>query len=234
MKKIILTLLLLMCMSFQSQAVLKERDLNRTLHVLRLELHDKWIKQEESRKRIRERNQAQHTNLVNIMKRCQSTSLILYSQGREFTFDVAYACQQATTLYNELKSKTMPFDEIKANLVSEISRYDSLVVSLQRLPPAIDTARTDELHSLEQAIRHVRSGTVSNNQMPNLEALPADAVAMEAVDGEEAEEIERPFMLDSLGIVDRDSCIVYAEGIRDIVKDMLEKLEQDNEHYIEV
>ena len=122
MKKIILTLLLLMCVSFQGQAVLKERDLNRTLHVLRLELHDKWIKQEESSKRIRERNQAQHTNLVNIMKRCQSTSLILYSQGREFTFDVAYACQQATTLYNELKSKTMPFDEIKANLVSEISR----------------------------------------------------------------------------------------------------------------
>ena len=234
MKKIILTLLLLMCVSFQGQAVLKERDLNRTLHVLRLELHDKWIKQEESSRRIRERNQAQHTNLVNIMKRCQSTSLILYSQGREFTFDVAYACQQATTLYNELKSKTMPFDEIKANLVSEISRYDSLVVSLQRLPPAIDTARTDELHSLEQAIRHVRSGSVDNNNMPTLEAMPADAVAMEAVDGEEAEQVQRPFMLDSLGIADRDSCIVYAEGIRDIVKDMLEKLEQDNEHYTEV
>ena len=83
MKKIILTLLLLLCVSFQGQAVLKERDLNRTLHVLRLELHDKWIKQEESSRRIRERNQAQHTNLVNIMKRCQSTSLILYSQGRE-------------------------------------------------------------------------------------------------------------------------------------------------------
>ena len=234
MKKNILTLLLLLCVSFQSQAVLKERDLNRTLHVLRLELHDKWVKQEESRKRIRERNQAQHTNLVNIMKRCQSTSLILYSQGREFTFDVAYACQQATTLYNELKSKTLPFDEIKANLVSEISRYDSLVVSLQRLPPAIDTARTNDLHSLEQAIRHVRSGSVDNNNMPSLEAMPADAVAMEAIDGEEAEQYQRPFMLDSLGIIDRDSCIVYAEGIRDIVKDLLEKLEMDNEHYTEV
>ena len=64
--------------------------------------------------------------------------------------------------------------------------------------------------------------------------MPADAVAMEAVDGEEAEQVQRPFMLDSLGIADRDSCIVYAEGIRDIVKDMLEKLEQDNEHYTEV
>ncbi len=234
MKKIFITLLFFLTMVGQSQAVLKERDLNRTLHVLRLELHDKWVKQEESRKRIHERNQAQHTNLVNIMKRCQSTSLILYSQGREFTFDVAYACQQATTLYNELKSKTLPFDEIKANMVSEISRYDSLVVSLQRLPPAIDTARTDGLQSLEQAIRHVRSGTVSNNQMPDLAEMPADAVALEAVDGEEAELSNRPFMLDSLGIIDRDSCIVYAEGIRDIVKDMLEKLEMDNEHYTEV
>ncbi len=234
MKKIILTMFLLMAVSFQSHAVLKERDLNRTLHVLRLELHDQWVKQEENRKRISERNQAQHTNLVNIMKRCQSTSLILYSQGREFTFDVAYACQQATTLYGELKSKTMPFDEIKGNLVSEIGRYDSLVVSLQRLPPAIDTARTDELQSLELAIRNVRSGSVDNNAMPTIEAMPADAITLEAVEGYETEESNRPFMLDSLGIIDRDSCIVYAEGIRDIVKDMLEKLELDNEHYTEV
>ncbi len=236
MTKRILTLVLVsLTIVFQSQAVLKERDLNRTLHVLRLELYDKWQKQEVSRKRMHERNQAQHTNLVNIMKRCQSTSLILYSQGREFTFDVAYACQQATTLYNELQSKTMPFDEIKTHMVNEISRYDSLVVSLQRLPPAIDTARTAELQDLEQAIRHVRSGVVNDTHMPvDIEAMPADAMPLDAVDGEEAEQYRRPFMLDSIGRMDRDSCIVYAEGIRDIVKDMLNKLEMDNEHYTEV
>ena len=234
MKKLSVLLLLLLTIVMQSQAVLKERDLNRTLHVLRLELHDKWQKQEESRRRMLERSEAQHTNLVNIMKRCQSTSLILYSQGREFTFDVAYACQQATTLYNELKSKTMPFDEIKTSMVNEISRYDSLIVSLQRLPPAIDTARTASLQGLEHAIRNVQSGNVDNAKMEAPDALPTEMVAMEAVDGEEAEQNSRPFMLDSLGIVDRDSCIVYAESIRDIVKGQLEKLELDNEHYTEV
>ncbi len=234
MSKRLFILFLLLSVAFQSQAVLKERDLNRTLHVLRLELYDKWQKQEISRKRMRERNQTQHTNLVNIMKRCQSTSLILYSQGREFTFDVAYACQQATTLYNELQSKTMPFDEIKTHMVNEISRYDSLVVSLQRLPPAIDTARTEGLQELEHAIRHVHSGAVDQNQMQPIEALPADAPPMEAIDGEEAEQYRRPFMLDSIGIMDRDSCIVYATGIRDIVQEQLDFLEMDNEHYTEV
>jgi small-conductance mechanosensitive channel len=233
-KRILSLLLLLLTLTFQSQAVLKERDLNRTLHVLRLELYEKWQRQEESRKRMHERNQAQHTNLVNIMKRCQSTSLILYSQGRDFTFDVAYACQQATTLYNELQSKTMPFDEIKANMTNEISRYDSLIVSLQRLPPAIDTAQTSELKDLEHAIRNVRSGAVNENRMPEMAEGTGDAPPMEAVDGQEAEDMSRPFMLDSIGIVDRDSCIVYAEGIRDIVKEQLEKLQMDNEHYIEV
>ncbi len=234
MSKRLPLLLILLAFALQTQAVLKERDLNRTLHVLRLELHDKWQKQEISRKRMHERNQSQHTNLVNIMKRCQSTSLILYSQGRDFTFDVAYACQQATTLYNELQSKTMPFDEIKTSMTNEISRYDSLIVSLQRLPPAIDTARTAGLQELEHAIRHVSSGTVDTDQMSPVEAIPADTPPIEAIDGEDAEQIRRPFMLDSIGIMDRDSCIVYAQGIRDIVKEQLQKLEMDNEHYTEV
>jgi len=235
MKQRLFFLILFLIVFLPSQAVLKEQNLNKTLHVLRLELYDKYQKQEEIMKQMHDRNEAQHTNLVNIMKRCETTSLILYSQGQDFTFDVAYACQQATTLYHELRSRTLPFDEIKNNIMVELARYDSLVVSLQRLPPAIDTARTEELRDLELAIRHVHAGEVDNLEVPAMEGVPMDGVDMEGVESEE--EVlhhHQPFLLDSIGRQDRDSCIAYAVRLRDNVKSILEHVESDSEHYTEV
>lgn len=220
-----------------AQAVLKEQNLHTTLHVLRLELYDKYLKQEESMKMMHERNEAQHTNLVNIMKRCETTSLILYSQGQDFTFDVAYACQQATMLYHELRARTLPYDEIKSNISVELARYDSLVVSLQRLPPAIDTARTASLQNLEMAIRHVHSGDVDNLEAPAMEGVPVDGVEMQGIEAEEEEALHHhhhPFLLDSLSRQDRDSCIAYAVRLRDNMRTILEHVESDSEHYTEV
>ena len=137
MKKILFTLMLLMAVTQQSHAVLKEKDLSQTLHVLRLELYNKWMKQKEMMKRLEARQEAQHKKLVEIIKRSETTSLILYSQGQDFTFDMAFACQEATTLYDEVKSNTMPFDQIKQYIETEIANYDSLIVSLKQLPPAI-------------------------------------------------------------------------------------------------
>ena len=91
MKKVLFTLLLLLAVAQQSHAVLKERDLGQTLHVLRLELYNKWMKQKERMKQMESRREAQHAQLINIMQRSETTSLILYSQGQEYTFDMAYA-----------------------------------------------------------------------------------------------------------------------------------------------
>ena len=60
MKKILFILLLLTIVAQQSQAVLKERDLGQTLHVLRLELYNKWMKQKERMKQMETRREAQH------------------------------------------------------------------------------------------------------------------------------------------------------------------------------
>ena len=126
-----------MAMSQQGHAVLKEKDLGHTLHVLRLELYNKWTRQKERMKQMEERQKTQHARLVDITKRCETTSLILYSQGQDFTFDVAYACQEATTLYHEFQKSTIPFDQIKQNIEYEIANYDSLIYSLKLLPPVI-------------------------------------------------------------------------------------------------
>ena len=138
MKKILIILLLLMTLvPQQGHAVLKEKDLGHTLHVLRLELYNKWTKQKERMKQMEERRKAQHARLIEVTKRCETTSLILYSQGQDFTFDMAYACQEATSLYQEFKRSTIPFDLIKQNIEFEITNYDSLIHSLKQIPPVI-------------------------------------------------------------------------------------------------
>jgi len=135
MKKALLTLLIAFVSLLQCQAVLKEKDLNKTLHVLRLELYNKYKLQRENMKMMEERNKAQHANLVNIIERSQATSLMLYSQNQDFTLDVAYACQEATNLYHEMHENTMPYDQIKLMINTEIQRYDSLMYVLKRMPP---------------------------------------------------------------------------------------------------
>ncbi|MBR1521532.1 MAG: mechanosensitive ion channel [Bacteroidaceae bacterium] len=208
MKKVLFTLLLLMAVSQQSQAVLKERNLSQTLHVLRLELYNKWMKQKEKMKQMDARREAQHEKLVDIMKRSETTSLILYSQGQDFTFDMTYACQEATTLYHELKNNTMPFDQIKRYIENEIASYDSLIYSLEQIPPAVGKAKADrEEKRSQRKARFVEEGKEKN---------------------------KKPFSLDTQGIQDRKMCIVYATTLRNNMKTILNRLEEDNQHYVDL
>lgn len=201
-KKILLTLILLMGVSLSGHAVLKERDLSKTLHVLRLELYNKWMKQKERMKQMEERSKAQHEQLVSIIKRSETTSLILYSQGQEFTFDMAYACQEATTLYQEIKRTTIPFDQIKSYIEIEIDNYDSLIYSLRQIPPV-----------LEDSI----SGNAAFSLTDSTYTTPDNA--------------QKPFRLDAQGIKDRAMCISYAEALRDNMKIILLRVEKDNKYY---
>lgn len=213
----------------QSQAVLKEPDLNRTLHVLRLELANKRAKQQENMKMMKDRNEQQHANLVKMMKRCDVTSLILYSQSDDFTFDIAYACQEATTLFHELHARTMPYDEIKSTMETEIGRYDSLIFALKQIPPSTDTARTAEVVELESLLKHVEVA----EEDPSVQNKIIDALNI-TDQAPEKPEVKQPFLLDNDGIADRNQCIIYADSLRENIMIMLEQLEDDNQHYQEV
>ena len=206
MKKILIILLLLMTLvPQQGHAVLKEKDLGHTLHVLRLELYNKWTRQKERMKLMEERQKAQHARLIDITKRCETTSLILYSQGQDFTFDMAYACQEATSLYQEFQKSTIPFDQIKQNIEFEITNYDSLLYSLKQIPPVILDA-DEEVDSTQKAT--------------NGEKGKADE--------------QSTFQLDAQGIKDRAMCIEYAETLRDNMIVILKRLEKDNKHYTDL
>lgn len=207
MKKILITLILLLSVALQSQAVLKEKDLGHTLHVLRLELYNKWTRQKARMKQMEERSKAQHERLVAISKRCETTSLILYSQGQDFTFDMAYACQEATSLYREFQKSTIPFDQIKQNIEFEIANYDSLIYSLKQIPPAmLDADNADD------------------------EQNKADSTSRATSETEESS----TFMLDAQGIKDRAMCIEYAETLRENMRVILRRLEKENKHYTDL
>lgn len=124
-----------MCLALPTGAVLKEKDLGRTLGVLRAELENNYKTQKQFMVRYERTSSEQHTELVQYMKQSEQVGLMLYSQKADFTFDVAYACQQATDLYQKLHKTNIPYVQIKENLRNEVARYDALIRSLQSLPP---------------------------------------------------------------------------------------------------
>ena len=70
-------------------AVLKERDLPRTLSVLKAELQDHYERQQSFMSMYEQRGARQHQMLVNYMQQCEQISLMLYSQSSEYSFDMA-------------------------------------------------------------------------------------------------------------------------------------------------
>ena len=144
MKKFLALLLIGLMAVSQTNAVLKERDLARTLGVLRAELSNDYRRQQMFMQMYEQQGAQQHQQLVGYMNQCEQIGLMLYSQSSENTFDMAYACQQAVDLYRQLNDKngkTLPYDKIIARMKSEIERYDALIASLRSIPPV---AKTDE------------------------------------------------------------------------------------------
>ena len=129
-------LFLLMVLIFSSgKAVLKEKNLNQTISVLRAELENSLKEQEQTMTRYYQRVKTQHQNMVAIMQRSYQISLMLYSQKEDYTFDLSYACHEATEQYRDFKFNRMPFDKITERLENEITRYNSLIETLENLPP---------------------------------------------------------------------------------------------------
>ena len=119
-------------------AVFNEKDLSQTLSVLRFELSHQHSRMENSRARIRQRNEMQHRMMVDMIKKCNELSLILYSQNQDYTFDLTYALNAVTQNYESFSRRRMPYDEIVNNMNLEIERYQRLVEALRRIPPVLD------------------------------------------------------------------------------------------------
>ena len=137
MKKVLIIGVLLMLMVSEAGAVLKEKDLQQTLAILKTELQ-RYNTELKERTLVRnQRNKRIIQELVSTMKRADQNALMLYSQQQENVFDLTYACHEATQLYNEFHSRQLPFKTFLSNSEREIARYDSLISSLQYMPEKV-------------------------------------------------------------------------------------------------
>lgn len=200
--------MMLIALVIPAWAVFNESDIAKTLSILRSELHQEYVKLESRQNWIKQRNEIQHRELVDMTKRCNELALMLYSQSQDYTFDMTYALDEVTREYENYHNQRRPFDEIVANLSMEIERCEHLAESLRRLPPILDTVIPGIPDSLS---------SVMNTLLLSGNILHYDE--------------DSPFFLDEQGQIDRDSCLYYTLILLDMYKEAREKVTEDGEHY---
>ena len=126
-RRIITAILVLLCLP--ALAVFNEKDLGNTLSVLRYELKQEYDRLNAVGTDIQALDEAQHQQMVDMIKKYNELSLMLYSQNEDYTFDMTYALKEVSREYELFNSGRMPYDQIVGNLDTEIDRYARLLES---------------------------------------------------------------------------------------------------------
>ena len=170
-KQMIVTLLLLATV-LPAGAVLKERNMQQTLGVLCEELSATHKEQKERAKRFERRNKEFQRRIGRELELCNNIELMLYSQKEQNVFDLAYACGQATDLYNRL-SRTRSFKQFEQQQDERIAQYENLVNALNHIPdnllktPEMRVTRDSCIYLakiIAQDIRHARETMKDNHE----------------------------------------------------------------------
>ena len=224
---VLLTVLMLFIPAGRSGAVFNEKDLARTLQVLRYELGKAYAEMERSRAGFEVQQQKQHKDLIKLVKSCDELSLMLYSQKQDYTFDLTYALQQVTDQYRDFSETRMPFDNIISYFDVEIDRYERLLKTLRILPPELmevpDSLGPSLLGALAMTL-HI----APISDVPYVDETGA-IQALASFDPEEISAID--FQLDSISQIDRDTCIFYASEMLSMFTAARENLVEDSNYY---
>ena len=184
MKKIAFLLIMLLGMTTEAGAVLKEKNLGETLAILLTELQD-YNDELTKRSQVRTaRNRDIISQLMATMKRADQNALMLYSQQQDNVFDLTYACHEATEQYQEFHHQQLPFRTFLARSTDEIARYDSLITSLEMMPErTLDKTgvrhrdsclvlarniRTELIVGKEQLEQYIKYYAMTENRLSNL------------------------------------------------------------------
>ena len=212
-RRFIIVLLALLCLP--AFAVFNGKDLGNTLSVLRYELRQEYDRMNSAGNEMKALDEAQHQQMVDMIKKCDELSLMLYSQNGNYTFDMAYALKEVSREYELVNSGKLPYDRILAEIDDEIDRYSRLLESLRRLPapgdtppPLPDSLRADSLHS-----------------------RPVPPPIPEVIDSLDTVSRKQAFLLDDDSRDDRDACIYYTEALLGIYNAGKEMILTDSQHY---
>lgn len=238
MKKFLSLAALLLLFAIPAGSVLKEKDLARTLGVLKAELQTTYEQQQAFMQSYEQQGMQQHKQLIWYMHQCEQIGLMLYSQSTDNTFDMAYACQQAANLKRDLdsrNSKMRQYDKFIARLKQEIERTDYLIRSLKRMPPVIDA---DSILSSSDSVLFQAIDSLAGKKDSLLiarESMDEEKIAIMEEENKEIpddeEETLEPLFLTRAQRRDRDACILFADTIRSNMQRFLENLEAENTYY---
>ena len=134
-RKVIVVLSALLAVAVPALAVFTGMDLDATLANLRRELFQDYQQISQTQSQLQDYYEAQHKKMVEIAKKCNDLSLMLYSQKQDYTFDISYALEKVTEEYEDFNKNRTPYDRIVTKLNIEIDRYARLIEALRRLPP---------------------------------------------------------------------------------------------------
>ena len=178
MKKSILIVLAMLAVVLQAGAVLKESNMEQTLGVLCEELSETHQEHKERAQRFEQRNKQFQRSIGRDLELCNNIELMLYSQKEQNVFDLAYACGQATSLYNRV-SRTRSFKQFEQQQDEQIAQYEHLVRTLNNIPdyqlktPQMRATRDSCVYlaqTIENDIRHTREMMKDNHEKRQLVA----------------------------------------------------------------
>ena len=108
-KKIQLLFIFLLTVALPSHAVLKEKDLEQTLTILRQDITNYYKQLQDEALGHKDYREQVCKQLLDISKRSNQNALMLYSQKEDYVFDLTYACNEVTTLYRDYHRSIQPF-----------------------------------------------------------------------------------------------------------------------------
>ena len=194
-------------LTLNAGAVLKEKNLASTLSVLRAELENSFNEQQQNMTRYTQNNKLQHKQMIQLMQRSDQVALMLYSQKQDFTFDMTYACHEATEMYRDFNKRRMPYTRILQQMDTEVQRYKYLIETLSAIPPSL------------------RAQKGPDGKDPKKPGMPKYVL------DKNGKKRELPFMLEGQGLHDRKACLDYATALCRNLETMKASVEKDAEHY---
>ena len=234
-RKLLIILVALFSVAVPAMAVFTGMDLDATLSNLRRELSHDYLQISRTQAQLQEKYEVQHRQMVDIVKKCNDLSLMLYSQKQEYTFDISYALEKVSEEFNDFNKNRTPYDRIVSKLDIEIRRYARLIESLRRLPPELKEVEIvpDSLAYHNDTLDAHLLQNESLLQQELQEQVEVILAMAEVQDTTATEETVPPFILSEQGQIDRDTCLFYASELLKMFAASREMAMTDSIHYRE-
>jgi len=225
-KRAFLLLFILLVLSVPLYALISGQSLTKTLSELHLELRETYQSRSESQKRFLEDYNHQHQQMLDVIKRSNELSLLIYTQSHDFTFDLVWVLKEAAEEYHHFNEDRRPYQKILQDLEVETDRYARLIEALRRLPP--------ERKTIEEEI--IPDSLLYRNDsldlfVENLSEFSLEKEVEKVAQGDTA--AMSPFILDEEGEAYRDSCIRYASELLKMYVANRDTITRDSIYYQE-